>query len=510
MDRKIIEFLILKKSFNQIAKELHVSKKRIRSLFEMANKEGFLSMEKELPPFPSPLFPDEVPQNNIICSEPDEQLIPYKNWIKDRREAGWHLVSIYEELPISVGRSSFYRFIERHNLNQGDKDRLRLKVTSEIIHSPGESLLLDWGKVCDILDPISRKKKTLWAFVGILGYSRFLVVRLVWSNSTEETLASLESMLHEIQGVPKKLTSDNPKCFSITASKYEPLLNPAFESFSRHYGTIPEILPPREPKKKGKVERVMPYIRRLLETHLDKWSDLETAQSFLNKKLQIANERLHGTTKLRPIEVYINNELPALKKLPALAYRKEEYHETAVRKDGHVYFRGKYYSVDSSLIGKEIFIIGTSEIVSIFLNGKLIETHSRITNPHVSKSTKDLHLPYNERHIKDNEHYFKLASNIGPNVKTWVEEVIKQGNGFVDTRKVWGVLSLDKKYSNEKIDNACRLSLEWKELSFQKIKKLLEIELLNIEEKGGVVEIETKGKNKFIRPQSEYSKLLIN
>jgi transposase len=109
-------------------------------------------------------------------------------------------------------------------------------VVPEIVHSPGEALILDWGKLRDFIDPVTQKKKTVWAFVGTLGYSRFLMVRLVLSNSLETTIDAIESMLREMGGTPIKITSDNPKCFALEASQYEPLLNPGFELFAAHYG----------------------------------------------------------------------------------------------------------------------------------------------------------------------------------------------------------------------------------------------------------------------------------
>ena len=103
-------------------------------------------------------------------------------------------------------------------------------------------------------------------------------------------------MFNEIGGIHQKKTSDNPKCFAIEASKYEPILNPAFESFCDYYNVIPEILPPRSPEKKGKVEGVVSYVRRLFEAH-EAWINLKEAQIYIDRKMIIANQRKHGTTK---------------------------------------------------------------------------------------------------------------------------------------------------------------------------------------------------------------------
>jgi hypothetical protein len=82
----------------------------------------------------------------------------------------------------------------------------------------------------------------------------------------------------------------------------------------------------------------------------------------------------------------------ALKDLPATSFTIEEYHTGTVRRDGHVRFRGKYYSLSEDYIGEEIFIIGSAHTVEIYFLGILIETHARLTAVHQSKSTKKHHL----------------------------------------------------------------------------------------------------------------------
>src|SRR3972149_5331691 len=90
-----------------------------------------------------------------------------------------------------------------------------------------------------------------------------MMVRLVLSCNVATTLTTLEEMFRELGGIPGRIISDNPKCFSLVASRYEPILNPAYERFAAHYGTLIECLPPRAPELKGKVERMIPFVRLL-------------------------------------------------------------------------------------------------------------------------------------------------------------------------------------------------------------------------------------------------------
>jgi hypothetical protein len=449
-----------------------------------------------LPPYPMAIFEYKEALSSAPASEVDKVLLEHVEWIKAKRELEWHWVTILEELPVKVSSSSFYRFLKRRNVNH-DSINTYKRVVPEIIHAPGESLILDWGKLRDVVDPETDKKKTLWFLVGVMGHSRYMMVRLVWDNKLETTLHALESMLNEIGGVPIKLTSDNPKCFATVASKYEPILNPGFERFCSHYGVIAEMLPPYDPEKKGKVEKMVPYVRRLNEAS-GEFVSLEMSQSYITGKMVIANERKHGTTKLRPLDVFLQNEAMVLKDLPATSFAPEEYHTGDIRKDGHVRFRGKYYSLNEDYIGKEVFIVGNAHTVEIFHLGMLIETHPRVTCAHQSKSTKKHHLKSHEQVMDDNQFYLDRAKKLGPHVEEMVRFILKRGNGFVDSRNIWGILNLDKDHSREKLDLACKYALECDQLGYRAVLRF--INLSPSDEKL----IKKSSGNKFLRDPSEY------
>ena len=500
MDRKIIVRLIEGDSFNQIARDLKVGKKRIKRIFTKALIAGYITLLRPLPPFPEKLFPEKNVDENIkkTRSPYDEILLPYFDIIKTKIELEFLPITILEELPIIIPSSSFYRFLKRHGLEYKTKKN-RIGVIPEILTPPGEVLQLDWGKVRDVIDPETGKKKTLWAFVGVLGFSRFMVVKFVWTNSVEVTMNAIEEMFRELGGVPRKIVSDNPKCFAIEASLYEPIINVALERFSYHYKIILELLPPRRPELKGKVERLMPYVRRLFESY-GEFVSLEHAQAHMDKKLVIANERKHGTLKRRPLDMFILDEVQHLQVLPSLAFVREEYQESKVRKDGYVCFRSKYYSVGIEYVGKLTFIIGNQDNVTIYLKGVLLESHPRIKNTYQTKSTKKHHLKPWDQIQDDHAMYLSRARAIGESVEIMVACILKQGNGFVDTRKVWGILSFDKSHSAEKIEKACKLCVELEQFSYQSLRRILEMN-------DGLIKEESRplGNNKYLRSTTDYA-----
>lgn len=507
MDRKIIEMLQGGSSLRTITEILRVGDRRVRRLKLLAEAHGYLGdVPKVLPPYPEELFLEAPSPALSRSSDADRTLLEMREWITERLASGWQPVTVYEELGIPIGRSSFYRFLRRHDFyGLGENARQSLRVVPEIVHRPGEALLLDWGKLRDVVDPTSGKKKILWAFVGVLGFSRFLTVRLVWSNDIPTTMGSIESMLREIGGVPERITSDNPKCFAIEASRYEPLLNPAFERLAAHYGFRIECLPPGDPEKKGKVERPMSYIRRLYQAHGEKWLGIEESQAYLDQKLVIANQRKHGTTREQPILQFKTIEQAALRALPALAYEPETFSSGIVRRDGHVRFENKYYSLPESFTGQKVILLGGKTHVSIYCAGKLIETHEKVTDPHRSKSTKPEHLKPWEREMLDDSIYRRRAAAIGPDVDRFVSRVIARGHGFVDTRKIWGILSLDKSFAKERINEACRTAVELDSLSYRVVKslcKLTDHPDSSTSVAAGIPVV--KNNHKFVRPLTVY------
>ncbi|MHB8482255.1 MAG: Mu transposase domain-containing protein [Nitrospiria bacterium] len=502
LERKIVEALILGKTQRWICQNHHISDRKVRRIRALAETHGYLR-DIPLPPYPEAIFSDPIDGRTDKPSEINDLLLLRKGWIEERLNAGWHPITVFEEIDVPVGRASFYRFLHRHGLfNVGKTYR---RVIPEIVHQPGEALQLDWGKFRDVIDPETHRKRTLWAFVGVLGYSRF-TMRLVWSNDSVTTLRAIESMLKELDGVPAKVTSDNPKCFAIVASVYEPILNPAFERFAHHYGFIIECLPPRDPQKKGKVERQMPYIRRLYEAHGPSWSGVEESQSYLDQKLAIANERKHGTTQRRPIDDLLAVESNSLKPLPAVSYPMEEFAEGKVRQDGHVRFNNKYYSVDEAHIGQEVFLIGSSSLVNIYYQGKLIEVHERLWDSKRSKQTKAHHLKPWEQSMREDSFYRKQAQKIGPDVERLILIFLEQGQGFIDTRKIWGILTFDKKYAPEAINEACRQAIDLQSFSYRTVERLLKLAVKEPHEEK--YHTRSGKQNKFTRSLSDYKEQL--
>jgi len=125
--------------------------------------------------------------------------------------------------------------------------------------APGKQAQMDWG-ICHYTD-VKGVMHKVPAFAMVLGNSRAKYVEF----TSRCDLASLErcmvnAFIH-FGGVPEKVLTDNMKTVVIGRECSKPIWSAAFEDFSVDMGFIPKVCMPRHPQTKGKVERLVGYVK---------------------------------------------------------------------------------------------------------------------------------------------------------------------------------------------------------------------------------------------------------
>ncbi|MCK5884576.1 MAG: hypothetical protein KAG61_12870 [Bacteriovoracaceae bacterium] len=100
--------------------------------------------------------------------------------------------------------------------------------------------------------------------------------------------------------------------------------------------------------------------------------------------------------------------------------------------------------------------------------------------------------------MQDNDYLLTKAAKIGEDVKEMVEVILLRGRGYVDTRSIWGILSLDKDHGKDQVNLACKYALECDRLGYQGVMRFINIMPKDKET------IEKSSKNKFLRDPKEY------
>jgi len=183
----------------------------------------------------------------------------------------------------------------------------------------GKQMQVDWGQMRGGKEPIH-------AFIAVLGYSRAMMV-VFTDNMRYETLEQCHRLtFDDFQGIPREVWYDNMKTVVIERDAYgegEHKLNQAFYQFAKSMGFIPKLCHTYRPQTKGKVERMVRYVRdnffRPLQTKLmaqGQTLDINTANEQVALWLEtVAHQRIHDTTKQKPAQ-RLEEERKALQALP--------------------------------------------------------------------------------------------------------------------------------------------------------------------------------------------------
>jgi transposase len=172
--------------------------------------------------------------------------------------------------------------------------------------APGHQAQMDWGEY-----RLGGQK--VYAFVGVLGYSRWLYLEYVDSMRSEVLIACHRRMFADFGGVPREVLYDNMKTVVTERDAYghgRHRFHKAIWALAGDCGYRPRLCQPARPQTKGKVERSIDYIansffrayvmRLALEERVPTLDELNAEARLWCGS--VANVRIHGTTGEKPAE----------------------------------------------------------------------------------------------------------------------------------------------------------------------------------------------------------------
>lgn len=141
------------------------------------------------------------------------------------------------------------------------KWRESLKIEMHFEYKAGDKMFVDFtGAHMQITDRVSGAKQDVEIFIGILGCSQLTYTEATLSQKKEDFIRANENAFYYFGGVSAAIVPDCLKSGVTKADKYEPEINPEYQDFARHVGTV--ILParPYEPTDKAHVEKAVQII----------------------------------------------------------------------------------------------------------------------------------------------------------------------------------------------------------------------------------------------------------
>ncbi len=105
---------------------------------------------------------------------------------------------------------------------------------------PGAEAQVDFGRGAPIVRSDGVRRRT-HVFRIVLSHSRKAYSEVVYRQTTEEFIRCLENAFWAFGGVPRTVVIDNLRAAVSQADWYDPEINPKFQAFCEHAGTV--VLP---------------------------------------------------------------------------------------------------------------------------------------------------------------------------------------------------------------------------------------------------------------------------
>jgi transposase len=253
------------------------------------------------------------------------------------------------------------------------RPRSRPSATIRMETAPGELGQMDWSPYSLCLEDAGQET-VVHAFSFVLAWSRYLFVR--FARTTD--LATIQRLhvdaLEQAGGIPTRINYDNMTTVGRHVGLEEVWLNPQFEEFARHYGFAIEILPPGMPRLHGKVERPFSYLEGNFLAGRT-FTDLDDLNRKVAAWLVKANERIHGTTRERPID-RLGVERLALKPLPRQRAELARTVERKIQTDFSVVVATNRYSVPPRHVGQFATVKVYTEHLEIVVDNEVVARHA--------------------------------------------------------------------------------------------------------------------------------------
>ncbi len=304
---------------------------------------------------------------------PPSRLEPFKPYIVQRLTelpdlTGVRLFAELRERGFPLGLTQLRRYIAQVRSPRPRRAYLHVEL------EPGEQAQVDWGAFGSLR--VGAGARPLSAFVMVLSWSRALFLDFALDQRMETFLRFHRRALESLGGVPRRVVYDNLKSVVLQRVGSTVQFNPRFLALAGHYLFEAVAAPVRYPQFKGRVETAIKYVRHSffygrsfasladLRAQAARWQD------------EVANQRLHATTRERPAERLLL-ERARLRPLPPRPFDADWTVPLIVAKDARVRFDANSYSVPPAAVGRTVLMRADDTRVRMFLDGVEIAAHER-------------------------------------------------------------------------------------------------------------------------------------
>jgi transposase len=399
---------------------------------------------------------------------------------------------------VKVPYATLHRFAT-HELGFGKKAPTVPVADGE----PGEELQLDTGWLATVVPDERGRRRRLRVWIFTPSLSRYRFVYPCIGETTASAIEACEAAWRFYDGVFRVLIVDNTKAIVAKADSLGAVLVDAFLEYAQARGFIVDAARARKPKDKARVERSVRYVRDDCfggESIRDVDHAREHAARWCRHE---AGAKRHSRTLRAPKEHFDSEECAALLPAPAEAYDLPHWCDPKVARDHYAQVLSALYTLPTKWIGHTLRARADKYTVRFYNRGTLVKTHPR--KPRGGKSTDPNDFPEHQGAVaqRDTDFLIGLATKKGPHVEDFAETLLAGPMPWTRMRQVYALLGLAKKYGADRLDEACRVSLELEMYDVRRLARMLE-RRVNPEQLALPLE-RAPAPARFLRPASDYA-----
>ena len=299
-------------------------------------------------------------------------LEPYKAqigaWLADKITSHWTAERIYDELQArgyAGGRTVVKEYVRAH------RPRPERSAEARFFVKPGQQMQVDWAEMGTV--SVAGVERKLYAFVAILSWSRALFVCFTTDMKLLTWLDCHRRAFEFFGGVPSEVLIDNLKTGVLSRAGATVRWQPQYEALAVGYGFRPIAHFPMRPKTKGRVERIVRFVRErfFAGRTIDDLGNFNTeALVWLKER---ANVRVHRVTRERPCDRFAV-EAAALG--PVWAYDIVLEDSRVADAYGLVSVDGVRYSVPARFARRPVTVQRRAVGVSFVVDSEIVATHA--------------------------------------------------------------------------------------------------------------------------------------
>ncbi|KXB09260.1 integrase [candidate division MSBL1 archaeon SCGC-AAA385M11] len=464
--RQVIARMRLGDSDRQIKRSDLMGRIKAAEVREMAEDMGWLDPEMPLPE------EDELQKTfgPAVSKKGHSPLEPFKPQVKTWFEQGIQGTTIFDALVRNHDYQGSYSGVRRYIQSLKNANP---KASVKLEFKPGETAQVDFGSGPKLLDPETGKEVKTWFFVMTLAWSRHMYVEQVPDQKLETWLGCHQRAFEFFGGVPQKVRVDNTKCAITKACFYDPEVQRSYEELACSYGFRIDPCPVADPEKKGRVEAGVKYVKKSFFPLREIRSLAQGNQELMDWVMGPAGNRIHGTTKEKPLTRFAETEAAFLRPLPLVRPECVLWSRAVLHGDCHIELDKRYYSAPFIHVGKTLWARTTEKMVRIYKDHELVATHPRVSKPGERSTNYDHYPPEAQAYLmRDPKWCLTQAERIGPYCLEFIVELFSD-RVLDKLRAAQGLIRLKEKYGSKRLEMACKRALAYEAISYRSVKDIL-------------------------------------